>query len=234
MGKKSKDLATSPPAPVLDTDKDSEGLTLRQLGLVNAFIATGSKEQAKLDAGYSPASNTGTIFNTPYVQAAIARRLDKISAYTEVESIRALQETARLAFVNMDDFFDDDGQGNPKSKKWGELSRDLKAAIKEMSVVERVIGKNDDGSPIISRTFNFKLVDKTGPLALLERQMENRGIFEHERSNRDRLSADNNPGVRPLSELLAGLAVAVRAAESHAAPGANGPILSPPVSLTKA
>ncbi len=185
---------------------------------VDHYIVHMNKSAAAEHCGYatSCAHSIGAeIYQRPHVRAEINRRLDAASVHADIKAADVLRELGRLAFANNDDYFEDDGNGHPKMVAFERLTRDQKAAISEMTIVERRIEPAHGRPETITKT-RFKLADKTQALALLGKHLQ---LFEekkdpHSESAREAIF---NRAVRTARRML----------EGHAQPGndGDGPLL---------
>lgn len=92
------------------------------------------------------------------------RRLVEYRALKLTKSI--LEEEARLAFSDIRELFDEDGNLLPPYL----LPRDVAAAVQSFDRIERSIPRGDD-EPIVTVTYKYKLWDKSSALERLSRHL---------------------------------------------------------------
>lgn len=147
-----------------DSGKESQ-LTPKQQRFVDEYLLDLNATQAAIRAGYSE-ENARQIGSENLskldIQNAIQSAMDARSQRTAITADRVLNELAKLAFSNIQDFVDD--AGNLKSP--GELSRDDAAAIQELT--QDSIGS---GEEVVLRR-KYKLSDKKGSLELLGKHLK--------------------------------------------------------------
>ena len=132
-------------------------LTPKQLLFTKEYMVDLNATQAAIRAGYSEkgADVQGCkLLAKPKVKAVIQAAMDKRTERLEITSDRILQEIAKLAYSNMDDFTAED---NVTLDLTG-LTRDQMAALQGMD--------NEDGK------LRIKLADKRAALDLLGRHLK--------------------------------------------------------------
>lgn len=140
-------------------------LTPKQSAFVAEYLIDLNATQAAIRAGYSvkTAKSVGAENLTkPDIDAAIQEALQKRAERTEISQDRVLEEYAKLAFHNPQDFYDDQGNLIEVHK----LPRDVAAAITSMEVSVDAEGK--------SKLQKIKLADKKGSLDSVARHL---GMF---------------------------------------------------------
>jgi phage terminase small subunit len=143
----------------------SKALTPKQQAFVKEYLCDLNATQAAIRAGYSvkTAKSVGAENLTkPDIDAAIQEALQKRAERTEISQDRVLEEYAKLAFHNPQDFYDDQGNLIEVHK----LPRDVAAAITSMEVSVDAEGK--------SKLQKIKLADKKGSLDSVARHL---GMF---------------------------------------------------------
>lgn len=143
----------------------SKALTPKQQAFVQEYLCDLNATQAAIRAGYSvkTAKSVGAENLTkPDIDAAIQEALQKRAERTEISQDRVLEEYAKLAFHNPQDFYDDQGNLIEVHK----LPRDVAAAITSMEVSVDAEGK--------SKLQKIKLADKKGSLDSVARHL---GMF---------------------------------------------------------
>ncbi len=147
---------------------------MRSLGpkekvFVNEYLVDLNPERSALAAGYSKSVARTKAYlwvssskHKPHVFEAIQEALQKRAERTEISQDRVLEEYAKLAFHNPQDFYDDQGNLIEVHK----LPRDVAAAITSMEVSVDAEGK--------SKLQKIKLADKKGSLDSVARHL---GMF---------------------------------------------------------
>jgi phage terminase small subunit len=123
-----------------------------------AAIAAGYKVKSKDNAQKIGSKN----LKKPAVQSYIAELMAERSKRTQITADMVLQEIAKVAFINLADFVDEEGQMLPP----GRIKREHMAAVQEFT--ERVAGGND--LPIVER--RYKLNDKMNALEKLGKHLK--------------------------------------------------------------
>lgn len=148
-------------------------LTAKQHRFCQEYLVDLNAAQAAIRAGYSEktAKSIGQENLTkPDLQAVIQELMEKRSNRTEITSDSVLQEIAKLAFANMQDYTKvRDGVlvGNMSN-----VTRDQLAAVQEFTVDVRkdYDSEGNEGGEV--EKFRFKLADKKGSLELLGRHLK--------------------------------------------------------------
>lgn len=143
-------------------------LTKKQKVFVDEYLIDLNATQAAIRAGYSKktANNIGPeLLGKTCVANAVQEAIKKREQRNEITQDRVLNEIAKLAFSNIQDIYDKDGELIPIDK----LPRDVAAAIQEINQ-DSISG--DDNETIIKR--KYKLSDKKASLELLGKHL---GIF---------------------------------------------------------
>ena len=138
-------------------------LTVKQNLFVCEYCSNGGNASAAArTAGYSAKTANAMgreNLTKPAIKAAIDGRGDSLASRMnqyDITEERILREMALMAFVNLDDFYDENGQLKPVHK----LTRDQCAAITE--VTEKSYGK---GEPVFEQ--KYKIADKKVMLDML-------------------------------------------------------------------
>jgi len=154
--------------------KDSKtGLTDKQIRFCEEYLIDLNATKAAERAGYSMASAYQSGYENmtkPEIQSYIQQLKEERSRRTEITADMVLAEIAKLAFVNMSDFYDELGNLKPVNK----LTRDQAAAISEINTKELKVAGDDFSESQIVDT-KYKLNPK---LAALEQLAKHTGIFE--------------------------------------------------------
>ena len=156
-------------APQVTTPKEPAPLNPRQLRFIDEYLVDLNGTQAAIRAGYSPKGAevaSHRLLRDERVAAIVAERTEKRVAKLEITAERVLQETARLAFLDIRKAFDEDGNLKPMH----ELDDDTAAAIAGLDVFEEWQGRGQDRE-YLGRVKKLKLSDKKGALELLARHL---------------------------------------------------------------
>ncbi len=119
-------------------NKKRDKLTLKQRLFVTAYVASRNATQAAIKAGYSAptaASAGWRLLRKVEISEAIAEEIAKLFAKCEITVDNVLQEIAKLAFANMQDYI----QVQPDGTALVDLSlltREQAAAITELETTE--------------------------------------------------------------------------------------------------
>lgn len=138
----------------------AKGLTDKQSIFVREYLVDLNATQAAIRAGYSV--KTAEVIgyenlNKPQIATAIQEAMDKRAGRLEITADRVLQEIAKLAFSNMQDFYNPNGS----LKEICELPRDVAAAMLSSKI-------NLTESCAVQE---IKLHDKKGSLELLGKHL---------------------------------------------------------------
>ena len=136
-------------------------LTLKQELFIKEYLIDLNATQAAIRAGYS--EKTAQVIGSenlskPFIAIAIQEAMNKRSEKTEITAEKVLQEIAKLAFSNLQDFYHPDGG----LKAIHELPRDVAACLltNKINLTEA------------SAIQEIKLHDKKGSLELLGRHLK--------------------------------------------------------------
>lgn len=152
--------------------------------------------RSAIAAGYSQGSaesKGSQLLRNIKVRKLVDNYLTKRASKLEIKAEKVLEELARLAFANMQDYIKiQDGEFYID---FSALTRDQAAAIQEVTVEEYSEGRGEEKRDI-KRT-KFKLNDKKGALELLGKNLklftdkvEHTGTITHESADATRLTDD--------------------------------------------
>lgn len=135
-------------------------LTFRQELFAKEYLVDLNATQAAIRAGYSEktaGSQGERLLKNVEISAVIQSNMDKRAAKIEITSEKVLQEIAKLAFSNLQDFYDESGQ----LKDIHSLPRDVAACLlsNKINLTEACAVQE------------IKLHDKKGSLELLGRHL---------------------------------------------------------------
>ena len=108
-------------------------LTAKQQMFVKEYLVDLNATQAAIRAGYSAKTAEWIgpqLLGKTHVATAIQAAMDERSARVEITADRVLQEIAKLAFSNLQDFYNENGA----LKEIHELPRDVAAALSSVKV----------------------------------------------------------------------------------------------------
>jgi phage terminase small subunit len=149
-------------------------LTEREQRFVDATIHGAIGRTALEKAGYdlktddAYRSTAARLRNKRNVAAEIERRMAIASRKADVTIVDVLIGLKELAFANMDDYLEEDARGLPQFKRLSEMTREQKAALSEVSVIE-------ESAPLgqtPKKTIRFKLHNKRDALVDLGRYLK--------------------------------------------------------------
>ena len=141
-------------------------LTPKQELFIKEYLVDLNATQAAIRATYSPktARQIATeMLSKPYIQDAIQAAMDNRSKKTEITADRVLKEIARLAFLDIREAFNENGQLLPIT----EMPENVARAIAGLEYES--IGKGEES---IGRTAKIRLIDKKGSLELLGKHLK--------------------------------------------------------------
>jgi phage terminase small subunit len=146
--------------------KDPEtGLTQKALRFAREYLVDLNATQAAIRAGYSEktAYSIGQeLLKKPEIAALVQEGQAKRAMRTQVTVDRVLEEAARIAFVDIRDFYDDQGRlKDPKT--WSEHQA---AAVASIESFEEYTGRGEDREAI-GMARKIKLWDKRAQLETL-------------------------------------------------------------------
>ena len=145
-------------------------LTIKQQRFCEEYLATENLNatEAVINAGYQVKSRSNAekigcrLLKSPVVIEHINELMKERSQRTQITADRVLEEIAKVAFVNIADFVDDEGRMLPP----GNIDRKNMATVQE--ITERVTG--NDELPIVER--KYKLNDKMNALEKLGKHLK--------------------------------------------------------------
>ena len=141
-------------------------LTDKQARFVNEYLIDLNATQAAIRAGYSKKTSYSIgqeNLNKPEIQGAVQEAMEKRSKRTEITQEMVVQELARIAFLDIRQAFDENGN----LLSIPNMPEDVARAVGGMDITH--IGNGDNEDTILSKV---KLIDKKGALELLGRHMK--------------------------------------------------------------
>lgn len=160
--------------------RDEKMLTRQEAEFVGYYIegggARGSVAACARKAGFSSGSG---LLQRPHIRAEIKKRLGRVMAKKEVTAERVIEEFAKIAFANIDDFVDDEYriQSRPSRKKM--------AAVQEVTTETYYEGRGEDAEQV--KRVKLKMYSKLDALNSLARHF---GLFN------DKLEVSGDLGER--------------------------------------
>lgn len=128
------------------------------------YVVDLNATQAAIRAGYS-AKTAGAaasrLLKNVNVQAAIERLLSERAQRTQITADMVVEELAKIAFANMQDYMVVGHDGDPVLD-FSNLTREQAAALAEVTVEDFTDGRGEDSRDV--RRVKFKLADKKGAL----------------------------------------------------------------------
>ena len=165
---KEVDYSTLTDAEVFDL------LEPRQYRFVEEYLVDLNATQAAIRAGYSEktARQMGSENLTkPVIQEAINRMVAARSKRVQITQDMVLRELAMIAFVDIRQAFDADGNLLPIKDMPEEVARAV-AGLDISHDKIRSVGDGDDKQTVEEMTKRLKLIDKKGSLELLGRHLK--------------------------------------------------------------
>lgn len=147
--------------------RDEKMLTPKEAKFVAAYLETSNATEAAKRAGYRSAQG---LLKRPQIRKELKARMGKVMAKKEVTAERVVEELAKIAFANIDDFVDDEYRVKPKPK------RRAMAAVQEVTTETFVDRRKDvdDGDKEDVKRVKMKMYSKLDALNSLGRHF---GIF---------------------------------------------------------
>jgi phage terminase small subunit len=152
--------------------KGPKGLNLKQRRFCQEYVIDYNATKAAQRAGYSEKTayaQGSALLNKPEIQQKIAENIEKISNSTQISAEKVLNELAKLAFYNPQDFFNADGS----LKDISDLTEDQAACINGLEVVD-----------IPRRVAKLKKIKLSSKDSALDKLMRHLGLYK------DRLEID--------------------------------------------
>lgn len=183
--------ASTRPSAGEGSESMSESANIRYEMFAREYVVDLNATRSAIAAGYSEksAESKGSqLLRNVKVRKLVDSYLSKRASKLEIKAEKVLEELARLAFCNMQDYIRI--QNGEFYVDFSTLTRDQAAAIQEVTVEEYSEGRGEEKRDI-KRT-KFKLNDKRGALELLGKNLklftdkvEVGGKLEHEHSTID-------------------------------------------------
>lgn len=152
-------------------------LTPKQLLFCKEYLIDLNGTQAAIRAGYSKKTaevQASTLLRNPKVKNYVQKLMDKRSDRIEITADRVLQEIAKIAFNNIQDYID---EGNV-IKDLKSIPKDHAASVESIKIIET---EWEGGS---KTSTSFKLHSKDSALEKLARHL---GIFEKDNNQKGKV-----------------------------------------------
>ena len=148
-------------------------VALRYRKFAQEYVIDLNATRAAKAAGYSQSTASSKALQLLRI-GKVRKLIDEFNTQrasrTGVTADRVVEELARLAFSNMQDFVSVDEDGKPQGIDMSKLSRDQFAAVQEIR--EDTTGGAGDGERRLILRTTLKLADKTKNLELLGRHLK--------------------------------------------------------------
>jgi phage terminase small subunit len=150
-------------------------LTAKQKMFCREYLVDLNATQAAIRAGYSAKTAKDIGCQTlakVYISEYIQKLMDKRAAKIEITADKVLEELAKMAFANMQDYITvtDDGSAFIDLSN---LTREQAAALAEVSVDSYLEGTGtDEEKKRVVKKIKIKLADKRGNLELLGKNLK--------------------------------------------------------------
>lgn len=168
-------------------------LTPKQILFCKEYLVDRNATRAAEAAGYSKRTAYSIGWENlrkPEIQKQIGKELEAREYRTEITADRVLQETALVAFSDIQHYMEIGEDGQITTKRWEEIPDHLTRAVESISE-DRIIRENPDGSQIIVHDkYKFKLHSKIAALTLLHKNL---GLGAEERFKFALEGADGQP-----------------------------------------
>ncbi|MEO6523269.1 MAG: terminase small subunit [Mucilaginibacter sp.] len=151
-----------------------EFLTPKQQVFCDEYLTDMNATRAALVAGYARSvALNGQVMLMPKIQMYLKSRMEDRSAKAKFSADRVLEELGKIAFGNMADYFDSNGD----MKAMHEIADDAKAALWSVSV-----GDAGSGSTATGGMVKFRMYNK---LAALDKIAKHIGMYKPEVMKRE-------------------------------------------------
>jgi phage terminase small subunit len=146
-----------------------DGLNHKQAAFVQEYLIDRNGKQAAIRAGYAPKNaeiTASKLLRLAKVDRVVTSELERMADKFKVSRERNVKELARMAYYNLQDFYDEDGALIPIH----ELPRDVAACLTSLEVRE-VYGKDGMGKPggATALLKKIKCADKKGAVEALNK-----------------------------------------------------------------
>ncbi|MDV7145634.1 terminase small subunit [Tropicimonas sp. TH_r6] len=138
-------------------------LNQRQKAFVNGYLVSGNATKAAVEAGYSAKtarSQGQRLLTNVDISRAIAKRQEKAAEQADITRERALEELAKIGFLDIRKLFSPTGQLVPLH----DLEDDPAGAIASVEVVTKTLPTARGEPPEVEYVHRIKLSDKRAAL----------------------------------------------------------------------
>jgi phage terminase small subunit len=158
-------------------------LTANQRLFVDEYFRSGFDEGAALKAAYLAPDDADEaecrrlgrkLVKKPYIQAAIDLAWDYHRESVKLSLPEVIEEIKAVAFANMGDYFENDGNGEPRLKMPESHERYKLAAIQEIQVETYQEGRGESAREV--KRIKFKLYNKLDALEKLLKALNVKGV----------------------------------------------------------
>lgn len=128
----------------------TKGLTDKQAAFVQEYLIDFNATQAAIRAGYSENSaqqQSSDLLLKPLIQEEINQGRAERAKRTKVTQDMVVEELAKVAFTNTDDFMKLTSDGEPYIDL-SEMSRDQKAALSSFTIEDYTDGRGEDARQV--------------------------------------------------------------------------------------
>jgi phage terminase small subunit len=168
-------------------------LTPKQILFCKEYLVDMNATRAAKAAGYSErtARKIGSENLTkPDIRAQLQKEMKAREFRTDITADRVLNETALVAFSDIQHYMEIGEDGQITAKTWEQIPEHLTRAVESISE-DRIIRENPDGTQIIVHDkYKFKLHSKIAALTLLHKNL---GLGAEERFRFALEGADGQP-----------------------------------------
>jgi len=155
--------------PPASSRVSNDNLTTKQRMFVSEYLIDYNATRAAIAAGYAPdtaAFYASNLIRRPVVEKAIQDRLRQLEKVATITRERVLEEYAKIAFVDPQKFYDEDGKLIPIP----ELDKDTAAAITTFNMATKFVN-GEEHATVLKK---IKLADKKAALDSLAKHL---GMF---------------------------------------------------------
>jgi phage terminase small subunit len=136
----------------------------RREAFAQHYALNGHSTRAAREAGYS--GNAWHIANDPTVQSRVSEIVGRRFAKASITADRVVMELARIAFSDIRDLYDDEGNLLPPQ----DLPDDVAAIISRIKVELKGQGRGEDRT--VAAVLDIKMADKLGALTILAKHFK--------------------------------------------------------------
>jgi phage terminase small subunit len=146
-------------------------MTPKQRLFIKEYLIDVNATQAAIRAGYSrkTARQQGQrLLTNVDIFSEIRAAKKKREEETDITAEMVLRDIALIAFSDIRDYVEIQGDGSVRAKTWDEMPEGASRAVKEVKEIRRIMGRGEDGKEIVFECrLGYKLHDKLKALELL-------------------------------------------------------------------